>query len=160
MLLLARLAGFFAAHGMWSIADGGGPITPLLGHEKADGRRGGARFADEDLELAVKAGQAALAGNAELAARAVLVFDGYVPLPSGRTDALIIEGAEYEPALRTLRMAVPYRPSPFAVFRPKFLLADGVERDGFAALGDAFYAGVDSHEQAGPLWNASLDQSI
>ncbi|WP_285548923.1 hypothetical protein [Actinoplanes regularis] len=157
---LARMAGFFAAHGMWSISDEGGPITPLFGYETADGRRGAIRFADEDLQVAVERGKEALDTNADGADRAVLIFDGYAHLASGRMDALIIEGVEYGPSPRRFQMAVPYRPEPFAVFRPKFLKADRVGADEWPALGDAFYAGVDSHEQAGPIWNAHLDQSI
>lgn len=157
---LARLAGFFAAHGMWSISDEGGPITPIFAHESGDGQRGATRFMAEDLEVAVKTGQEALERNADGAVRAVLVFDGYAHLESGRIDALIIEGVSYLPEPRRLQMAVPYRVSPFAVFRPKFLLAEGVTGEEFPALGDAFYAGVDSHDQAGPIWNAHLDQSL
>jgi hypothetical protein len=44
--------GSLAAHGMWSMADSGGPITPLSGHEDATGRRGSTRFVADDLETA------------------------------------------------------------------------------------------------------------
>ena len=50
----ARLAGFFAAHGIWSVADGG-TLTPLLGYEQTDGGRGMDRFAADDTTEAVRA---------------------------------------------------------------------------------------------------------
>src|SRR5690242_4279268 len=58
----ARLAGFFAAHGIWSVADGG-TLTPLLGYEQTDGGRGMDRFAADDTAEAVHAGQDALQAN-------------------------------------------------------------------------------------------------
>ncbi|MCP9969071.1 hypothetical protein [Actinomadura madurae] len=62
-------------------------------------------------------------------------------------------------------MAVPYRPqtSPqgFAVYRPKFIDVTGVEEPDYAALADAFFAGVDSHERAAAVWNEHLlDESV
>ena len=49
----ARLAGFFAAHGIWGIADGG-TLTPLLGYEQTDGGRGMERFAADDIAGAAR----------------------------------------------------------------------------------------------------------
>lgn len=73
----ARLAGFFAAHGIWSVADGA-TLIPMIGYEQAGGERKMVRFANEDI----------------------------------------------------------------------------------AVLIEAFFAGVDSHERAASIWNASLDESI
>jgi hypothetical protein len=159
MLETARLAGFFAAHGIWSVSDGG-PLTPMLGFEKPDGDRGMTRFAAPDLSDGVRAGQEALATNEDGAARAVLVYDAYVHLPSGRVDALVIEAVEYGPEPRTLRMGIPYRPEPFAVHRPKFFEVTGVDQPDWPVLAEAFYTGVDSHEEAAKVWNASLDDSV
>ncbi|WP_189330749.1 hypothetical protein [Actinoplanes ianthinogenes] len=159
MLETARLAGFFAAHGLWSVADGG-PLTPLLGFDKPDGGRGMTRYAAPELEIGVKAGQDALAANPDGAVRAALVYDAFLHLPSGRIDALVIEAVEYGPQERILRMGVPYRPEPFAVYRPKFLEVTGVDRPDWAVLGGAFFEGVDSHEQAAAIWNAHLGESL
>lgn len=102
--------------------------------------------------------------NAIGALRAVLVVDGYVHLEVGRIDALIVEAVEYGPQRRSVTVAVPYRPqsSPagFAVHRPKFLQLSGLDRQEAPALGEAFFAGVDSHERAAPVWNAHLDESV
>jgi hypothetical protein len=85
----ARLAGFFAAHGIWSVCDGA-TLTPLLGYEQADGSRGMDRFVSDDIADAVLTGQDALEANRRGSARAVLVTDAHVQLDTGRTDALII----------------------------------------------------------------------
>jgi hypothetical protein len=158
----ARLAGFFAAHGVWSVADGG-TLTPLLGYEQADGGRGMDRFVSDDLSGAVLSGQEALQDNRRGSVRAVLVIDAHIQLDTGRTDALIVEAVEYGPVRQSMKMAVPYRPQSapqgFAVYRPKLIAVTGVNEPGYAALADAFFAGIDSHEQAVAVWNAHLDQT-
>jgi len=158
----ARLAGFFAAHGIWSVADGG-TLTPLLGYEQTDGSRGMDRFAADDTAGAVRAGQDALQANRRGSVRAVLVTDAYIQLASGRSDALIVQAVEYGPGRQSMTMAIPYRPqsSPhgLAVYRPKFIEVTGVNEPDYGALADAFFAGVDSHEQAAAVWNAHLDQT-
>lgn len=158
----ALLAGFFAAHGIWSVADGG-TLTPLLGYEQADGGRGMDRFAADDIAEAVRAGQDALHANPRGSVRAVLVTDAYIQLGTGRSDALIVEAVEYGAASPSMTMAIPYRPrsSPhgFAVYRPKFIEVTGTGEPDYGGLADAFFAGVDSHEQAAAVWNAHLDQT-
>ena len=159
----ARLAGFFAAHGIWSIADGA-TLIPMLGSEQAGGERRLVRFANQDIAVGAQAGRDALAANPDAAARAVLVVDAYLHLPAGRLDALVVEAVEYGPQERSLRIGVPYRPQPspggFAVHRPKLLQIEGVAESEAPVLIEAFFAGVDSHERAAPIWNASLDESI
>jgi len=163
VLEIAQLAGFFAAHGVWSVSDGA-TLIPLLGYEQATGERGMSRFALPDLGAAATAGREALTTNAAGARRAALVVDGYVHVDAGRVDALIVEAIEYGPQQVSLTIAVPYRPSSspngFAVHRPKFLSMSGVERQEAAGLGDAFFVGVDSHEAAAAVWNAHLDGSL
>lgn len=158
----ALLAGFFAAHGIWSVADGG-TLTPLLGYEQADGGRGMDRFAADDIAEAVRAGQDALHANPRGSVRAVLVTDAYIQLGTGRSDALIVEAVEYGAASPSMTMAIPNRPrsSPhgFAVYRPKFIEVTGTGEPDYGGLADAFFAGVDSHEQAAAVWNAHLDQT-
>ena len=162
----ARLAGFFAAHGIWSVSDGA-TLIPLLGYEHLNGERGMDRFVMADIGDGANAGLEALRGNAQGAARAVLVVDGYVHLRSGKTDSIIVEAVEYGAAAEdgasapSIKMAIPYRPldSPqgFAVHRPKFLEVTGVDSADYASLGQAFYEGVDSHQAASQVWNAHYD---
>lgn len=158
----ALLAGFFAAHGIWSVSDGE-TLTPLLGFELPSGERGMDRFVSDDIASGAHAGQEALHKNPRGAARAVLVADAYLNLDTGRTDALIVEAHDYS-AGHLLRMAVPYRPKSseqgFAVHRPKFMEVVGAEQGEFEALGDAFFAGVEAHEEAAEVWREHLDPSL
>ena len=90
------------------------------------------------------------------------MYDGFVTLPSGKTDALIIESINFGVERTGFTMAVPYRhansPEGFAAYRPKFLGFVGPEPS-FDELGEAFFRGVDEHERGAAVWNAHLDQS-
>jgi hypothetical protein len=157
----AELAGFFAAHAVWCVSDGE-TLIPMLAMELPSGERRMERLVDERLEQAVATGKQWLADNREGADRAVLVYDGYLTLPAGRTDALFLEMRVYGDIPLSLTMAVPYRhakdPAGFVVFKPKFLAFSGPNAD-YQSLGDAFFAGVDKHEQGSAVWNSHIDQS-
>ncbi|MDZ7864383.1 hypothetical protein [Acidovorax sp.] len=67
-----ELAGFFAAHGIWCVAEGE-PLTPMLAQESAAYGRNMLRFAADQLEDGVAQAQEYLdqnPGQAERAARA------------------------------------------------------------------------------------------
>ena len=158
---IARMAGFYAAHGVWSVSDGEA-LIPMLGYVQADGKQSMERLVGDD---AVGLGQEAFKAGRDEWVRAVLVVDAYLHLDTGRIDALIVDAADYGPEPRSVKMAVPYRPGTasegFAVYRPKFVEVAGVDEPDYAALADAFFAGVDSHKRAAPVWNAHLvDESV
>jgi hypothetical protein len=159
MIETARLAGFFAAHGIWSVSEGE-TLIPLLGYTHADGEYGMDRLMFDDVAEGARAGQDALADGDPSWTGAVLVADGYVHLDQGKTDALIVEAVEYGPYRQTMQLAVPYRPAQdprgFAVHRPKFM---NVESD-LDALAEAFFVGAASHTEASAVWDAHLDESI
>jgi hypothetical protein len=158
-----ELGGFFMAHAVWSICDSGEPLIPLIGFEGAGGRNL-IRFAAEDLTIGVASGRRWIEENPDGAARAAFVFDGFATFEGVRKDALIMTIVEFGPPRRTLEVIVPYRPATapdgFAVHRPKFTAADGFSGEDLAGAGDAFFRGVDAHEQAAAVWNAHLDQSF
>jgi hypothetical protein len=105
----AELAGFFAAHGVWCVADGE-TLIPILAFVASDGTRHMQRLEDPKLEDAVDRGRKWLAENPEAAVAAALVYDGYVTLASGRTDALIADVRSYlQAATSSWRVVVPYR---------------------------------------------------
>jgi hypothetical protein len=161
---IARMAGFYAAHGVWSVSDGE-TLIPLLGHEHVDGDQGMDRLVFDDVADAARAGQDALEAGRPGWVRAALVADAYLRLDAGRVDALVVDAVEYVPVRRSMRIAIPYRPRPapqgFAVYRPKFIDVTGVDGPDYAALADFFFSGVDSHEQAAAVWNAHLvDESV
>ncbi|TDC49951.1 hypothetical protein E1281_22640 [Actinomadura sp. KC345] len=158
---IARMAGFYAAHGVWSVSDGEA-LIPFLGHVQADGKQSMERLVGDD---AVAIGQESFRAGRDGWVRAVLVVDAYLHLDTGRIDALIVDAADYGPEQRSVKMAVPYRPGTtsqgFGVYRPKFVEVAGVDEPDYAALADAFFAGVDSHERAAAVWNAHLvDESV
>ncbi|WP_029900332.1 hypothetical protein [Nocardia brasiliensis] len=156
---IAKSAGFYAAHGIWSVSDGD-MLTPLLGYAATDGTEGLERLHSDDAAEAAHIGAERLQTGRPNWVRAVLIVDAFLHLPRGRTDALIIDAVEYTPRPRSMRMAVPYRPqSPngkFAVYRPKFIDTQGFTDPDYSELADSFYAGVDSHQQAAAVWHAHL----
>jgi hypothetical protein len=156
-----ELAGFFAAHAVWCVSDGE-VLIPLVGYETLEGQRLMQRMTAERIEDGVAEGKAWMAANPELAARAVLIFDAFVTLESGRTDALIVLLRDYTQAAAQVTIAVPYRSTTgetdFAVHRPKTLEFDGIDLDPHSFY-EAFWRGVFKHEQGSKVWDAHLDQS-
>src|SRR5258707_3295581 len=149
----ARLAGFFCAHAVWCVSDGE-TLIPFMGFETPDGKRQIHRFMADRIEQGVLEGQDRLTRNPDEATRAVLVYDGFVTLPTSKVDALLLDIRDYGLPSRSLRMAVPYRHAKnsngFAVHRPKFVSFAGPEPD-FQVAGAAFFEGVYSHESAGAI---------
>ena len=156
-----ELAGFFAAHAVWCVSDAE-TLVPIFAYESSDGSRQMERIEADELQDAVRHAKERLATNPESASRGVLVYDGFVTLPDGTTDALIVDAVDYGPPRVGFTMAVPYRHAAdaagFAVFRPKFLGFEGVEPS-WDAISEAFFRGVERHEKGAAVWNASLDQS-
>ncbi|MDT7789912.1 MAG: hypothetical protein QOF58_8331 [Pseudonocardiales bacterium] len=160
MIETARLAGFFAAHGVWCVSEGE-TLIPLLGYQHADGEYGMDRLMFDDFAEGARAGQDALADGDPSWVGAVLVADGYIHLEQGRTDALIIEAVDYGPYRQSMQVAVPYRPAEhgFAVHKPKFMDID-CDDPNLGPLGEAFFVGAASHTEANAVWEAHLDESI
>jgi hypothetical protein len=160
----ARLAGFFAAHAIWCVSDGG-PLIPILAVELGDGTRQVNRLLGDKLAQGVEMGRQWLESNHFSAQRAVLVADGFVTLPSGRIDALLLDVRDYCEPPSSFSMAVPYRvrehQEGFAVFRPKFVAYPGASGEAdYEAAASAFFAGVDEHEEGAKVWNAHIDQTL
>lgn len=154
----ARLAGFFAAHAIWSVSDGETLVT-FVGSETSDGHREIDRFVTDE---SVTRAREHLLENPQHVARAVLAFDGYVDAPDAKTAAIRLEAREYGLEARSFEIVVPYRNAKsrvgLAVYRPKLLnVPPGLTDCG--SLLDAFWAGVGSHEVASKVWNAHADQS-
>jgi hypothetical protein len=156
-----ELAGFFAAHGIWCVAEGE-TLVPILAFQRPDGAQEFRRIEAGELLDAVAQGKAWLAGNPEHVSCAVLVYDALVALPGGKTDCLMVDVHLYEPVHGTLSIALPYRhagkPGGFVVHRPKFFSNQG-EEQAVSDLGAAFFRGVAQHEKGAAVWNAHLDES-
>lgn len=160
MELTAQLAGFFTAHAVWCVSDGE-TLIPILAFEKRDGSRQIRRLSTPDREAAVAQGHEWLETNPEAAARAVLIYDGFVHEGESQREALVVEAQRFSGEGRSLTVAIPYRsaqsPEGFAVYRPQFL-SQGPD-ESFAHLADAFFRGLARHKQGAEVWNAHLDES-
>jgi hypothetical protein len=161
MELTGRLAGFIAAHGIYSI-EHGDPLITMLCLERADGKRDLNRLVMERIEDSVTEGRAQLDGNPQRAARAALAFDGYLRMSGEMTDAIFVEAREYTAAgALTFEIAIPYQPAGepggLRVYRPKLLkVPPGLET---RPVLQEFWNGVDSHAEGSAFWNAHIDQS-
>lgn len=158
----ATLAGFFAAHAVWSLAEGE-QLTPLYAWLAEGTLRELKRVEGETLEESVRTGQQWLAENPEAAKEAVLIYDGYMTTASGKLHAIIIEARNYQEPAGEFTMAIPYRAAKhakgFAVHRPKFVdLADAA--DVVLGLSTAFFKGVNEHRLGAPVWKQHLDDSV
>ncbi len=155
----ARLAGFFAAHGIWCVS-GGEDLIPMVAFEHGDEEREMRRFTSKTLAESVEAAREWVQANPEGADRLVLVFDGGIELESGKIDALIIEASAGDD--HSFVMAVPYRNAKsaegFAVHRPKLGSVEGGDSTS-SSLGEAFFDGVDKHEKGASIWDEHLDES-
>jgi hypothetical protein len=161
MKVVAEHVGFFAAHSVWCASEGE-TLVPLLGFERRGGEREMIRFAADLLEKGVEQGRQWLDSNPDGAIHAVLIYDGFVTLESGKTDALVCLAVQYQRTRSRFTMVVPYRSANstqgFAVFRPKFVDFDGPSPN-YGEMGDAFFRGVDKDEMGAAVWNRSIDQS-
>jgi hypothetical protein len=107
-------------------------------------------------------GQEWLDANPDEAEDAVVAVDGFVTMAAGRKDAIILDMRSYRGPTPRLRVAVPYRqhhdPAGFAIHRPKFIVAKLEEHDS-AAMMEAFFNGVFSHEYGRRIWLECADGS-
>ena len=161
---LVRQQGFLAAHGVWCVSEIDAPLVPYVGVVRESGEQELVRFVDEeDYAHAVEKARAFLLAGSPGATRATLVFDGFVTLPDGKTDALVVEGRVYGEPPMVVTYVVPYRscrhPDGFAVYRPKLVAVEGTGEPDHDAMGNAFFEGVDSHEQGAKVWERFIDQS-
>jgi hypothetical protein len=157
-----ELAGFFAAHAVWCVCEGE-TLIPILAFRDHDGEQQFRRLEGARLEDSVARGQQWLADNPEHTGCAALVYDGFITLASGRTDAVVLDVREYESSAGELRIVVPYRHAGasgrFAVHRPKFLDTARPAAE-VRALAEAFWRGVGKHEKGSAVWNEHLDERV
>jgi hypothetical protein len=161
----AQLAGFFVSHAIWTVSQEVGVLMPVAGFDPPEGRRTMVQFDNERRDSLIETAKTWLEENPDGAVRAVLILDGVVLLPSGKTDALIIEVRKYGSSPGSLSMAVPYRPlsapGGFGVYRPRYLEYSGSQgeslTDDSSALDEAFWRGVASHDDGAAAWRKIED---
>lgn len=161
MEAVAELAGHYAAHAVCILAEHE-TFDPTLTFLTNTGKQEMQRIIAPDSRQAVEFGRKRMAEPPEGTACAVLVIDGRINLADGKCDAIIIEAVVYPPEVGRFTMAIPYRnyksKEGFAIYRPKFLGHEGPEPN-YDAIATAFFRGVDSHKEGGPIWSAKADPS-
>lgn len=162
MELAAKLAGFLAAHAVWCVAEKE-TLIPLMGFETAEGKRQMHRFMADRIEQGVREGQDRLASNSEGATRAALIYDGFITLPTGKVDALLVD-------IRDHGSPSPHCSWPCHIAR-RVARRDlqSIARSSCRSLGQSqiirplvlrSFEGVDSHDKAAPVWSRHLDESL
>lgn len=163
MVAASSLAGFLAAHAVWSISDGE-ILIPIYGYASNSGERIMERLAHEQLEDAVVAGKDMLESNPTNSLASVLIYDGRITLDIGKVDALIVEFRNYQEDKGAVTVALPYTPrtegNTFAIHRPKIIEMSGHLKADTQSIFESFFKGVDQHEKGSGIWNESLDESI
>jgi hypothetical protein len=161
MLDAVELAGYFCAHAVWCVADGE-TLVPILGFQNVDGTQSFRRLEGPELTECVAEGKAWLTAPPREVAVAVLIYDGFISLPDGKTDALLLDMHSYVSDTAAIQMALPYRHAAkqggFAVHKPKILAFSGVEPN-WEAVVEALFSGVAQHQKGAEIWNATLDES-
>jgi len=161
MIVAAEIAGYFAAHAIWCVADGA-ELIPMLAYTTADGEKQMMRLAHDDLEEAMRFGKDHLDNNRMDAVDAVLIYDGTMTVKGESFDAILLELRAYGWPEAKIVIGVPYSPSspgPFAVHKPKLLVKDHCEDFETERLFQAFFEGVESHTEGSKVWMDALDES-
>jgi hypothetical protein len=153
----AELAGYFLAHAVWNVSDGG-TLTPILAWER-HGERTMTRLAADDDGTALRAAEAWLDKNPEGAERAVVIYDR----PDGAVRALVAVTVEFGPPRRSAQIVVRYRPADaedgFAVGKPRVAARKALDAP-IAKVFARFATGVDAHEKGARAWSAHLDAAL
>lgn len=163
MITAFKLAGFFAAHAIWSVSDGEN-LIPMFVYTDEHGENKMERLiVGDDLEKSVAYGKEKLDTNDVDANDAALISDGRIPIGELKVDAIIIDIRSYfSPGSKAI-LAVPYNPPAaggFRVFKPKLLQWEECDDFEVDHAVQSFFEGIDAHEHGAAVWNKSLDQSM
>jgi hypothetical protein len=162
VITASALAGYLAAHAIWSVSNGE-MLIPMLGYVGEDEKRVMNRLVGPDASVAVEEGRKQLASNSMDANDAVLLYDGRITLGDRKVDAILIEIRAYFSPQSEMTLAVPYTPKSsgaFRVHKPKVLVWKGCEDFDLEQVLRTFWSGVDGHQQGSKIWAAALDESI
>jgi hypothetical protein len=161
MITASELAGFIAAHAIWCVSDADG-LVPMVAFTTEDGQRKLERLVTDDAGAAIEQGRRRLEDDPFSADDGVLAYDARITVEGGKLDAIILEMRSYAFPWAKAAIAVPYTPRSsgrFRVHRPNLVEWERCEDFDMDAAFEAFFRGVDSHEQGAKVWKAALDQS-
>jgi len=163
MITAARLAGFFAAHAIWSVSDGGS-LVPMLAYTggESDERKMERLVADQDV-VSVELGKQRLTQNLMDAGDAALLYSARIGLQEGKFEAVIVEMRTYFSPDAEAVLAIPYTRTDsgeFHVHKPKLLDWENCDDFDIDAAMEQFFEGVDEHAEGSKVWSAALDESV
>lgn len=160
MITAFRLAGHLAAHAVWCVSDGA-TLIPMLGYTDVNDKRVMERLMGDDLAASVERGRGRLEQNPMDANDAVLIYEAYLRRNDGaRVDAILVDVRSYAFPDARASVAIPFTPFEQGGFKVhRAILAEWTRCEDFeqAVAMDAFFAGVDSHEEGSKVWQAALD---
>lgn len=150
-----KMAGGIAAHSVWGVSSGE-TLIPMLATMDRDNRSLLRRIAFDDAKEAHQFGKNSLERNESGARGAAFAVDGYITLTSGKYDALILDVRVYMDAVGKAEVVIPYRHAKdsegFAIFRPKLTVLEKINPSDVDVLMNAFYEGLENHEQGYAVW--------
>ncbi len=160
MITAFELAGFFAAHAVWSLSESDS-FSPIFAYTTEDGEKKMERLVG-DLPAAVEHGRQRLESNKEDANDGVLAYDARIPVGNEKLDAVVVEMRCHCFPCAKAMIAIPYSPrstGKFRVHKPKVLEWERCEDFDIGTAFAVFFEGVATHEQGAKVWDAALDES-
>ncbi|MDF3029658.1 MAG: hypothetical protein K0R03_216 [Moraxellaceae bacterium] len=164
MLQALRQAGFLGGYSLYMVA-GGATMTPTLLQPSASGQNTLVALMEDTLDAGIEKGRNLLAHNPNRLPFQCLVYDGFANLPTGRTDALVIEVKGYFAPAFGFMLILPYRHAQhekgFAMFSPKLHTGFTPKQVALEPLFAAFYNGLLGFKGGAEFSvDACLDESI
>jgi hypothetical protein len=161
MLAAFKLAGYFAAHAIWSVSEEES-FVPMFAYEGESGK-GFQRLVYEDFHDAVLLGRKKLESNELDANDAALLFDGRISIEDKKLDAVIIEIRTYFSFWSQATVAIPYTriaTGQFKVHSPELLLWNQCEDFDPDMCLQFFFDGVEEHEEGQAVWSKCFSRTI
>ncbi|MGY4534564.1 hypothetical protein ACVW0Y_003705 [Pseudomonas sp. TE3786] len=151
-----EMAGYCAAHSIWSVCDGQA-LIPLVGYLGTDDKCSMERLATGPLQ-----GEHRLASLHGNQLGAVLIKDGCMPLgsesASGKSACLILDVRFAAAPHCKLQYVLPYRSGlhekGFAVHNPVLSECQGFDGEQVEILGQFFFRGLAAHTQGSAIWHS------
>ncbi|GAA5176084.1 hypothetical protein GCM10025771_09890 [Niveibacterium umoris] len=149
-----EFAGSATAFAIWNVMEGS-DHPPSLTHRFASGKVLTQNMMFLSWNEAIENSKKVLKSNAENAQVSALTYDGFINLPSHRTDALVLELQAYQPLPFTAHIVIPYRsakkPEGFALYAPR-VLDLSIDAAHLPAVREGFFSGIRSFNP-GDMWD-------
>jgi len=158
----ARCLGQLASHAMYMVSEGGN-LMPTVLHPSADGKRWTfVNIVDESSDNALRRARAALEAQREGPPFAAFACEASVTLPTGRTDAIVIELRCHGDAPLAVTLVFPFRPASdsqgFAILDSQ-LIEGTVPAEAQRLFNEAIEAGIQSFNWPSGSWAQYQQQS-